>query len=88
MIEEYKNLPSVEIAEPAYLRYFLLVPNDEYFSKQWALKQVSDKDIDAELAWDITQGSSSVKIGILDSGIDESHPDLVSVVVNGYDFVD
>jgi serine protease len=87
-VEELKRLTCVEFAEPSYLQYFLFEPDDQHFSKQWSLKQSNDADIDADLAWDITQGSSTVKIGILDSGIDDAHPDLTSVTLSGYDFVD
>lgn len=62
-----------------------ITPNDPDFTKQWALKNTGssaqgsgtvDADIDAELAWDITTGSSSVKVAVLDYGIDTDHEDL------------
>lgn len=44
-------------------------------------------DVDANLAWDITTGSPSIKIGIFDTGLDSTHPEFVSSVrrLAGYD---
>ncbi|HET6623385.1 MAG TPA: S8 family serine peptidase, partial [Gaiellaceae bacterium] len=39
-------------------------------------------------AWDVTTGSDTVSIAILDSGVQSTHPDLVGGVDPGYDFVD
>ncbi len=78
------SLPGVILAEPNYrLQAFDTVPNDPSYSKQWA-----HPIIDTPAAWDYTTGSSSITIAILDTGIDETHPDLASKIVPGYDFVD
>ena len=77
IVEEYNGDPSVEYAEPNYVYHFCNVPNDPYFSQQWALNQLSDCDIDAPEAWDIETGSSDVIIAVVDSGVDYNHPDLM-----------
>jgi len=56
-------------------------PNDTYFGSQWHLDQISAED-----AWDFETGDSSVKIAIVDSGVDTDHPDLN--VTTGYDYLD
>ena len=44
--------------------------NDQYFTQQWNLAQIG-----AEEAWGTSTGSG-VLVGIVDTGIDSSHPDL------------
>lgn len=46
-------------------------PNDILYSQQWGLEQIRAND-----AWEITTGSSSVKVGVLDTGIESTHTDL------------
>lgn len=54
-----------------------VIPNDPYFPKdniddgQWGSRL-----IDLPEAWNITTGSNTVKVGVLDSGIDNTHTDL------------
>ena len=86
-IVSYMQDPNVEYAEPNYIRYPKdTVPNDPYFNpQQWALSNAGTfasgtkgADIKMPQAWDITQGSRSVVVAVIDSGVDVSHPDLVN----------
>lgn len=57
--------------------------NDTRFNEQWALENtgqsngVIDADINAEKMWNIEKGNSSIVIGIIDTGVDYTHPDLI-----------
>ena len=73
----------VVYAETDNLYWALLTPNDPSYVNQWAQPLINADD-----AWNITTGSASVTIAIIDTGIDESHPDLASKIVAGYDFID
>ncbi len=65
----------VEYAEPNYIRYTHLVPNDPQYSQLWGLKNTGG-GISAESAWNQTTGSQSVVVGVIDTGIDIQHLDL------------
>lgn len=53
-------------------------PNDPIYTNggQWYLESLSDIDIDMSSAWDITRGSSSVVVAVIDSGLLMSHPEF------------
>ncbi|MCK4233702.1 S8 family serine peptidase, partial [candidate division WOR-3 bacterium] len=56
----------------------VIYPNDHHFQNgdQWGLNQTNDCDIDAPEAWQIFSGSTSIKIGIIDGGVENWHEDL------------
>jgi len=55
------------------------IPNDPYFSKQWYLNKIM-----APQAWGLwggeIPGDSTVLVGVVDTGIDYTHPDLVDAM--------
>lgn len=75
--------PNIEWAEPDYLVEEYFIPNDPNFTKQWALPKIK-----APEAWDITKGNNNIKIAILDTGIDLTHPDLANKIINSINFTD
>lgn len=81
-ITQYANNPDVEYAEPNFVSKISIVPNDSYYPNQWALTKIN-----APKAWDISKGSPSVVIAIIDSGIDYAHPDLSGKIVSPYNSV-
>ena len=83
LINALKHNPNVEYVEPNYLYKADFTPNDPSLSQQWAWSVIQ-----AFQAWDVTQGSSSVVIGDVDTGIQSNHPDLAAKIVPGYDYVD
>ncbi|HHP7232716.1 MAG TPA: S8 family serine peptidase, partial [Xenococcaceae cyanobacterium] len=75
--------PQVEYAEPNYLVSIAeTFPNDPLFNELYGLNNtgqtggIPDADIDSPEAWDIQTGSSDVVIGVIDTGVDYTHPDL------------
>ena len=94
MIDWYSNDPSVQYAEPNYMgRGGDFTPNDTGFDSQWHLNNTGqtggtpDADIDAVEGWQITRGSSSVVVAVLDTGIDFSDPEFQGRILPGFDFV-
>jgi len=58
-----------------------ITPTDPYYGLQWGLAQVQ-----AGMAWNLSTGSPSVTLAVLDTGVDTTHPDLVSKLVPGHNF--
>ena len=59
-------------AEPSYMNgQCNALPNDSRIGYQWAIDKIQLDD-----AWDIETGANTVKVGIIDTGIDSSHPEL------------
>lgn len=86
----------VDYAEPEILftPVVTVTPNDPLFFRQWALANTGIQqqyngtigaDMKVTAAWTISGGSPDVKIGIMDSGVDTLHPDLMPNMLPGFD---
>ena len=73
---------SIEYAEPNYRVYAHRVPNDTRYPLLWGMNNTGqtggkvDTDIDAQEAWNIWTGDSTFIIGVIDTGVEYTHPDL------------
>jgi len=81
-LNSYKNRADVEYIEEDSVVTILATPNDTDFNRLWSMHNIgqtsglSDADINAVEAWDVTTGSSDIVVAIIDTGIDYRHSDL------------
>jgi serine protease len=96
--------PDVEYAVPDERARVMVAPNDPRYASvsgngpaagQWYLRAPSTtlrSAINAEAAWDVSTGSNSVVVAVLDTGVRYDHEDLKTVanggnLLPGYDMV-
>ncbi|HEX5979974.1 MAG TPA: S8 family peptidase [Thermoleophilaceae bacterium] len=83
----------VQYAEPNFILRTQATPNDPLYSQLYGLHNTgqtggtNDADIDAPEGWDAAglgafPATGGAKIGIVDTGIDQTHPDLSGKTVN------
>ncbi|MCB9877561.1 MAG: S8 family serine peptidase [Planctomycetes bacterium] len=77
-----KQMPGVLCASPNYLLQAYTNPDDPFFDKQWHLRQIN-----LPQTWDLTQGSSSVIVAVLDTGIVSAHPEFTGRLIAGFDMI-
>ncbi len=80
----------VAYVEPNWIYHITNTPNDTYFSYEWGMQNTGQTiwgvagapgaDVGAVSAWNISTGAKSVLIGILDTGVQYTHPDLAANV--------
>lgn len=73
-IERLKAMPNIEYAEPNYNVYEFSEPNDTYYQNG---KQAVLDLIGAKKLWDFDIDCSDVTVGVMDSGIQTNHEDLI-----------
>ena len=68
----------VQYVQPNYAVHAFNTPNDPLLAQQFGVGDAVVGGISTPTAWNTTFGSSSIVIGVLDSGLDLSHPDLAA----------
>jgi subtilisin family serine protease len=80
--EALSRNPNINFVENNFLAEAVVTPNDSYYASQWHLSKIS-----APQGWDISTGSTSVAVAIIDSGVDPTHPDLSNKLLPGFNFL-
>jgi len=88
LITQFSQDPEVEYVEPNWVLRANVLPNDSLFTHLWGLFNTGSNtwggagtagvDIDAPSAWNVTTGSRSLVVGVIDTGVDYNHPDLAA----------
>lgn len=87
-----------EFAEPDFTTHGGLadVPNDALYNRQWAFKNTGSPlqyngtpgaDMQVDSAWMVTKGDATIKIAVIDTGVDSAQADLKGNLVQGYNCV-
>jgi subtilisin family serine protease len=82
-IARYQDHPNVEFIEPNYVLTANETPNDTRYPELWGMNNTGQTggtagaDISAEMAWDVFTGNPNIVVGVIDTGVDYNHLDLV-----------
>ena len=96
LLNHLRGRPDVEFAEfdsVVQTMQSTFVPNDPYYSATYASSHYGNIDqwgppaVSAPAAWGLTLGSRSIVIAIVDTGVDDTHPDLALKIVGEYSYV-
>ncbi len=78
-----ENEPGVASVSPNLIRHCSFQPNDPYYTHQQNLQPIN-----AEAGWDVSIGSPTVSVAVIDTGMDVDHPELAGRVVWEENFFD
>ncbi len=80
-IYKLRQMDFIEYAEPYFVNEILAIPNDPA-ANPYSGQQSYLSIIDIYNAWNVSQGDTSMVIGIVDTGVKFDHEDLGNVALN------
>jgi len=85
LIRDLSQYSFIKFAEKEMLNRIFYSPSDTIYqgNNQWALAKIN-----AEQAWDISKGSSSIIVAVVDNAMWTGHPDLSAKFIAGQDVSD
>lgn len=97
-LARYRSDPALELVQPNFRYQPQRLPNDPYFTQQWALKNsgqlvpqgshpnnpgTAGNDMGLEAAWDLVTDCSNSVVAVVDTGINYTHLDLAANMWDG-----
>lgn len=72
-LERYQKVPGVTEVQPNFIYHADATPNDPRFGELYGPQKIK-----APQVWDVTTGSASVVVAVIDLGVDYNHEDLAA----------
>ena len=83
IIKSLRRRTDIRYAQPNYIYKTLAIPNDPQYPRQWHYPLIN-----LPQSWDVTTGSNTVVVAVIDTGVLLNHPDLANrLTSDGYDFI-
>ncbi len=76
-----KNDAAIAFVEPNFKAHSFVETNDPSLSNQWGMYKIEAAKAGGTSAWDMTHSSNAIKVAVLDTGIESTHPDLQGKIV-------
>ena len=81
-VRDFAARPGVVAAQPNFVYHAQVLPNDPRFGELWGLPTIH-----APEAWDLTTGSRTVRVAVVDTGVEYDNADLAANITKlGLDF--
>jgi serine protease len=81
-VKRVRARADVNHAEPNYVLNPTLTPDDPRYPTQWHYPLIG-----LPQAWELSTGSSSIIVAVVDTGVFLAHSDLQARLIDGYDFI-
>ena len=81
-VKRLRARADVDHAEPNYILRPMLTPDDPRYPTQWHYPLIG-----LPQAWELSTGSSSIIVAVVDTGVFLGHSELQGKLIDGYDFI-